>query len=131
VLAVALSRRRRDYTDLERNVAEQARPFLIQAYRNAIAYDLLRADAARLTSSALIEPLLAARLTNREAEVLSSVALGRSNQHIAALLGISPRTVGKHLEHSYRKLGVTDRWAAAACVWELASGGERPVPRGR
>ena len=45
VLAVALARGKRDYSDLERDVADHARPFLIQAYRNAIAYELLRSES--------------------------------------------------------------------------------------
>jgi DNA-binding CsgD family transcriptional regulator len=121
VLGVALSRGRPEYTDLERDVAEQARPFLIQAYRNAIAYDLLRRANPIRTSDTLLAPLLAAGLTNREADVLRIVAVGRSNQHVAEELGISPRTVGKHLERGYRKLGVTDRSSAASRIWELAS----------
>jgi DNA-binding NarL/FixJ family response regulator len=55
------------------------------------------------------------------------VALGRSNQHVAAELGISDRTVGKHLEHSFRKLGVGDRSSAAGCAWALSGAhAERP-----
>lgn len=54
------------------------------------------------------------RLTHREAEVLSWVSAGKTNQEIATILGISPRTVKKHLEHVYDKLGVETRTAAAA-----------------
>ncbi len=126
VLAVALSRGKRDYSDLERDVADDARPFLIQAYRNAIAYELLRSGSPDESGGALVPALLAAGLTRREAEVSRLVALGRSNQHIAEELGgISRRTVGKHLEHSYRKLGVSDRSSAAARAWELASPARR------
>ncbi len=122
VLALALARGRRDYSDFERDVAEHARPFLIQAYRNAIAYELVRSESPNSSGGALIQALLDAGLTRREAEVLRLVALGRSNHHIAEeLASISPRTVGKHLEHSYRKLGVSDRSSAAARAWELAS----------
>jgi DNA-binding CsgD family transcriptional regulator len=128
VLGVALSRGRRDYSDFERDVAEHARPFLIQAYQNAIAYELLRSGSPNRSGGALVQALLAAGLTSREAEVLRVVALGRSNQHIAEELGgISPRTVGKHLERSYRKLGVTDRSSAAARAWELASSAGRTL----
>lgn len=54
------------------------------------------------------------RLTAREAEVLSWVAAGKTNRDIAEILGMSPRTVNKHLEHIYVKLGVETRAAAAA-----------------
>lgn len=55
-----------------------------------------------------------AALTPRECQVLSWVARGKSNAQIGALLGISPRTVNKHLDHIYVKLGVESRTAAAA-----------------
>ncbi len=53
-------------------------------------------------------------LTQRETEVISLAAEGRTNREIADLLGISPLTVRKHLEHAYPKLGVGNRTAAAA-----------------
>lgn len=53
------------------------------------------------------------RLTRREAEVLHLVAEGKRNAEIGAVLGLSPRTVEKHLEHIYHKLGVQTRTAAA------------------
>jgi len=54
------------------------------------------------------------RLTPRELEVLQLAAQGRSTERIADELVISPATVKKHLEHSYRKLKVRDRVAAVA-----------------
>lgn len=53
-------------------------------------------------------------LTEREVEVLSWVACGKTNRDIGDILGLSPRTVNKHLEHVYVKLGVETRTAAAA-----------------
>lgn len=53
-------------------------------------------------------------LTQREAEVLLWVSYGKSSADISEVLGISPRTVQKHLEHVYEKLGVETRSAAAA-----------------
>jgi DNA-binding CsgD family transcriptional regulator len=53
-------------------------------------------------------------LTPREAEVLAWVAQGKSNSTIGTILGISPRTVQKHLERTFHKLGVESRTAAAA-----------------
>jgi DNA-binding CsgD family transcriptional regulator len=55
-------------------------------------------------------------LTNREAQVLALVAVGLANSQIALELSLSERTVAKHLEHIYSKLGVTNRTAAAARV---------------
>jgi DNA-binding CsgD family transcriptional regulator len=51
-------------------------------------------------------------LTVREQVVLGLLAEGMTAASIAHRLGISPRTVGKHLEHIYRKLGVSDRLMA-------------------
>lgn len=56
------------------------------------------------------------RLTSREAEVLCWVAQGKRNAEIGHLLGVSPRTVQKHLEHIYGKLDVRTRTAAALRV---------------
>ncbi|MDF2864995.1 MAG: DNA-binding response regulator [Achromobacter mucicolens] len=53
-------------------------------------------------------------LTPREADVLRWLAKGKTNRDIAEILGMSPRTVNKHLEHIYIKLGVETRAAAAA-----------------
>ena len=53
-------------------------------------------------------------LTTREAEVLIWIARGKSNRDISEILGISPRTVNKHLEQVFTKLGVENRASAAA-----------------
>jgi DNA-binding CsgD family transcriptional regulator len=46
--------------------------------------------------------------------VLSWLAKGKTNRDIADILGMSHRTVNKHLEHIFEKLGVETRAAAAA-----------------
>jgi DNA-binding CsgD family transcriptional regulator len=56
-------------------------------------------------------------LTARESEVLTWVAQGKGNGDIALILGISPRTIEKHLQRIYEKLGVETRTAAA--LWAL------------
>ncbi|MBP2298931.1 response regulator transcription factor [Azospirillum picis] len=53
-------------------------------------------------------------LTAREAEVLLWIAGGKPNRDIGEILGISPRTVNKHLEQVFAKLGVENRASAAA-----------------
>ncbi|MCY1672003.1 DNA-binding response regulator [Novosphingobium sp. SL115] len=53
-------------------------------------------------------------LTDREAEVLLWISYGKSNGMISEVLSISPRTVQKHLERIFEKLGVETRAAAAA-----------------
>jgi DNA-binding response OmpR family regulator len=52
-------------------------------------------------------------LTQRESEVLLWIAKGKSNRDIADILGLSARTVNKHLEQIYVKLGVENRASAA------------------
>ena len=58
--------------------------------------------------------MLAFKLTQREAEVLNWVVKGKTNRDIGEILGTSPRTVNKHLEHVFVKLGVETRTSAAA-----------------
>ncbi|MCS0493779.1 response regulator [Ancylobacter mangrovi] len=62
------------------------------------------------------EQVLRARLnlTIREAEVLMWLARGKANRDIGEILGLSPRTVNKHLEQIYSKIGVENRAAATA-----------------
>lgn len=52
-------------------------------------------------------------LTDRESEVLLWLARGKGNAEIAIILGISPRTINKHLEQVFRKLSVENRTSAA------------------
>jgi DNA-binding CsgD family transcriptional regulator len=54
-----------------------------------------------------------AGLTRREVEVLVLLARGLSNKEIAAQLVVSPKTVGRHIEHIYRKIGSSSRGAAS------------------
>ena len=58
-------------------------------------------------------------LTARELEVLRFTASGRSDKEIGALLYISPRTVSRHLQSIYSKLGVNSRTAASALAHRL------------
>jgi DNA-binding CsgD family transcriptional regulator len=52
------------------------------------------------------------RLTPRQTEILGWIAAGKTDECIAQLLGVSPRTVGKHLQNMYRRLGVENRTGA-------------------
>ncbi|MCQ8103917.1 response regulator transcription factor [Methylomonas sp. SURF-2] len=58
------------------------------------------------------------KLTPREAEILMWIARGKTNKEIGIILDSSPRTVNKHLEHIFEKLGVSTRAAAVAMVLE-------------
>jgi DNA-binding NarL/FixJ family response regulator len=55
-------------------------------------------------------------ISEREAQVLTWIAQGKSNRDIADILGLSPRTINKHLERIFRKIGVENRTSAAIMV---------------
>jgi DNA-binding CsgD family transcriptional regulator len=55
-------------------------------------------------------------LTEREAEVLLWISRGKANREISEILGISPRTVNKHLEQIFEKMGIENRASAAAAA---------------
>jgi DNA-binding CsgD family transcriptional regulator len=80
---------------------------------DAIVLERPRETAARAARDA--------GLTRREAEVMRLVALGLTNTQIAIELALSERTIAKHLEHVYSKLGVASRTAAIAHLRAVAS----------
>ncbi|MHB8531810.1 MAG: helix-turn-helix transcriptional regulator [Solirubrobacteraceae bacterium] len=122
-VGIALSRRERDFSDEERDLLEQARPYVIQVYRAALAHTALAAQLrVREPTGPRVERLVERGLTAREAAVLAYVARGLSNTDIAAELRVSERTVGKHLQRCYRKLEATNRSHAAAIAWGPAKG---------
>ena len=83
---------------------------------NSICLLLEKTSARRSSSAPEARPL-----TKREAEVLSWVARGKSNAEIATILNICTKTVDKHLERIYPKLGVENRTAAANYALTAAS----------
>jgi DNA-binding NarL/FixJ family response regulator len=69
------------------------------------------------SDEALVQSMMALfKLTQREAQVLHWLTKGKTNRDIGDILGTSPRTVNKHLEHVFVKLGVETRTAAAGLV---------------
>jgi len=60
-------------------------------------------------------------LTFREAEILMWISRGKTNKEAGIILGSSPRTINKHLEHIFEKLGVVTRAAAVSIVLQRAS----------
>ena len=91
LVSFVLNRTRRDFTDRERALLDVLRPHLARIYRKASALG---------------------GMTAREAEVLRWVGAGKSDAQIGAILRISARTVQKHLQNVYEKLGVENRTAA-------------------
>ena len=92
LVSFVLNRTRRDFTDRERALLDLLRPHLARVYQKMSTVG---------------------RLTAREGEVLRWVAAGKSDAQIGAILRISARTVQKHLQNVYDKLGVESRTAAA------------------
>ncbi|OWT77336.1 MULTISPECIES: response regulator transcription factor [unclassified Achromobacter] len=87
----------------------------LTASRKAGEYVLLM-DERELPAAAADTLAAAYQLTAREGEVLHWLAKGKTNRDIGEILGMAPRTVNKHLEHVYVKLGVETRAAATALV---------------
>jgi DNA-binding response OmpR family regulator/DNA-binding CsgD family transcriptional regulator len=73
-----------------------------------------------LTDPRLLEQALP--VTKREAEVLLWVAHGKTNKEIGEILGLSPRTVNKHLEQTFAKLQVDNRSAATSLAIQALLG---------
>ena len=97
----------RDFTARDRTVLDWILPHLRQFLR------LARQRRDTVTTA----------LTSREHEVIEHVALGRTNDEIARVLGISPATVRKHLENIYERLGVHTRTGAVAALRGFARPG--------
>lgn len=104
----------------------QARPHR-PAYEPVAAQRILRDEVrSGLLDGAAVDAVLACAghrvrrkpanphgLTAREIEVLVLIAAGKTNKATASELGITPKTVGAHVEHIYSKLGISTRPAAA------------------
>jgi DNA-binding CsgD family transcriptional regulator len=67
-------------------------------------------------------------LTEREMEVLRLVATGRTNRAIAGTLGISEKTVARHVSNLFGKLALPSRAAATAYAYERGLVARRPDP---
>lgn len=102
--------RRRGFGERERERLELIRRHLGDLYRLARAVDDARTAWGVPRVSSLPSPDIA--LTPRETEVLGWLGGGKTDRDIADILGISPRTVHKHLQRIYEKLGVETRTAA-------------------
>ncbi|EIT70911.1 MULTISPECIES: response regulator transcription factor [Hydrocarboniphaga] len=72
------------------------------------------ADPEAVQQAQTLQLQQALALTAREAEVLLWISRGKANRDISEILNISPRTVNKHLEQVFEKLGVENRASAAA-----------------
>ncbi len=114
----------------DNGVPAPRRPLVVERDGKRLTVRLVNGDEQRmlvLEERCLgVEPsmLSSLGLTRRECEVLAWVAKGKSNDEVGVILGMRSATVGKHLEHIYRKLGVESRTAAVAQA--LAAAGASP-----
>ena len=97
LVSFVLNRNGRDFSDREKALLDLVREPLAALYRHALSRD---------------QALDALPVTAREREVLEWLAAGKTDKEIGEILAMSPRTVQKHLQHIYEKLGVETRTAA-------------------
>lgn len=123
VIALALGRSTKDFSERDRRLLDLLRTHLAQAHDNTTTLARLRREPAApmparrtLLSSGSLQRL---GLTNREADILLGIGRGQTNKQIAARLYVSPFTVKTHLQHVYRKLAVRSRTEALSRVLEL------------
>lgn len=79
--------------------------------------ELLARASALIRRSEAVAPSLASALTGRELQVLRLLAEGLGHEEIARRLCVSPKTVGTHIEHIFKKLGVHSRAQAVAAAY--------------
>jgi DNA-binding CsgD family transcriptional regulator len=117
VEAYVVSRPDDDYDDADTDLATLVLPALAALVRqHRVLHDVPEEQCDRVRDR---------RLTEREFAVLTLLGEGLTAQAIARRLDASPRTVHKHLEHLYRKLGVRDRLMA---VQQARDAGLLPTP---
>lgn len=109
-------------TGPDRQTPENAAPFhsnqghsarMVLCHQSGEYLLLLQTTAPAWDADALRNNM---KLTAREAEILMWIARGKTNKEVGLILGSSPRTINKHLEHIFEKLGVATRAAAVAMV---------------
>jgi DNA-binding CsgD family transcriptional regulator len=93
------------------NEGRTVSPERLLAEARALAADRVRTPAGHVPTPASLRP---DGLTPREVEVLRLVAAGKTNREIAALLFVSPNTIGFHVKGIFNKTGVANRAEAAS-----------------
>lgn len=122
-VGIGVSRAVRDFDERDGAILGTLRPYLAEALRHTTA---VTEPPTRAADSAGRQ-----RLTRRENEVLYWVAMGKTNDEIATIVGARPLTVKKHLEHVYEKLDVPNRTAAAAAARGVGGGAMLVLPPAR
>lgn len=118
LVRIELHRSQRDFSQRDRERLQLLQPHLAYLYRQcgASAVPPVAIGAPVPVGGAQDGDDRTGLLTPREVDVMRWLACGKTDADIAALLAISPRTVHKHLEHIYEKLGVETRTAAVMAM---------------
>ncbi len=117
--SLAFNRQIRDFSAADRAVLELLGPHIASAWQNAIEFSSWQKKGVFETQSSPAPAVRSTRqFTPREREILHWLAEGKRNIEIGQILEMSPRTVGKHLEHLYAKLDVDNRTAAVRAAAE-------------
>lgn len=111
LVSFVFNRHGRDFSARELACLEEARSGAARLFARTRLVEHAR-DAGRAPQRAGPQLRRVQSLTDREHEVLRWVAAGKTDRDIAAILAISHRTVHKHLQGAYAKLGVETRTAA-------------------
>ena len=106
-----------DFSDRERSYVRRLQPLLVSVDR--FVRQLSEWGSAMRDEALPLDSVTEARLTPREVAVLGLLADGMTAEAIGRRLGISNRTVHKHIENLYRKLAATDRLTAVLRAQEL------------
>lgn len=105
---------------------EEAAAFVVEKARQGILDPAMVEAVVRAAGQEAPDIIRPAGLTDREVEVLGLVARGLQTKQIARRLEISPKTADRHIQNTYRKIGVSSR--AAATLYAIENG---LVPRSR
>ena len=104
LVSFVLNRKRRDFSDRDRELLDRVGPVLSRLFAALRAPARVGPRAPRVR--------IDLELTPRERDVIAWLAGGKTDRDIGAILGCSHRTVQKHLQRIYEKLGVETRTAA-------------------
>jgi DNA-binding CsgD family transcriptional regulator len=129
LVSLVLNRRGVPFSERDRERLELLRPHLAFLYRVACRAAAPAGARAPVQMQPQVPAQPPAGLTPREREVVHWLAHGKTDADIAVQLGTSTRTVHKHLEHVYVKLGVETRTAAVMRALDLRPPDGEPMRR--
>lgn len=120
IVGIALNRHRHDFTREEATMLDLLRRPLRACYRRLVEREQLIDVLSASRNDQLTTQALAMGLSERQTEIMHAVVGGASNAQVGVSLGISRRTVEKHLQNIYAQLEVTSRTQALARLGERA-----------